>query len=193
MKHWPSHLFPILVLALLAGASFWLSVSVDRDEPDAGGKFRHTPDAIAENFSVHAIDKAGHLRYHLTGPFMMHYGDDDSSLLTSPVLVQYRENALPLTLTGKQAKVSAKGETVYLWDGVTVSRPASEKHSEMNAITTDLTVHPNAGTASTDSPVEMTQGQSWLHATGMQMDNNTATVILQSRVTGEYFRNREQP
>jgi hypothetical protein len=39
----------------------------------------------------------------------------------------------------------------------------------------------------------MTQGQSWLHATGMQMDNNTATVILQSRVTGEYFRNREQP
>ena len=55
MKHWPSQLFPVIVLLILAGLSFWLQSTVDRGETKNDGKFRHDPDATAENFTVRRI------------------------------------------------------------------------------------------------------------------------------------------
>jgi len=190
MKHWPSHTFPIILLALLAALSFWLQKSVDRNEAPHDGKFRHDPDAIAENFSIRRFDDNGQLKYRLTSPYLVHFGDDDSSLVTMPTLINYRQDAPPITLSGKNAKIGAKGEVVYLWDGVVARRPATEERAEMTASMPDLTAQPDQGTAFTNSPVEIVQGRSWLKGTGLAIDNNNATMVLQSQVTGIYYRNK---
>lgn len=193
MKHWPSQLFPIILLALLAGLSFWLQKTVDQGETRSDGKLRHDPDAIAENFVVRRFDDTGNVKYRLTAPYLVHYPDDDSSELQSPVLISYRPDAAPVTLTAKHAKVTAKGETVYLWDDVSATRAATPERPEMVARMPDLTTQPDVGIAFTNSPVEITQGQSWIKGVGAHLDNNTSTLVLQSQVTGLYIRPRTKP
>lgn len=57
----------------------------------------------------------------------------------------------------------------------------------------DLTAQPDAGFAFTNSPVEITQGQSWMTGVGARIDNNNATFELQSQVKGQYIRPRATP
>jgi lipopolysaccharide export system protein LptC len=188
MKHWPSQLFPVIVLAILAGLSFWLQSTVDRGETKNDGRFRHDPDAIAENFTVRRFDQSGQIKYRLTAPYLVHYPDDDTSELKSPVLTSYRAEGSQVVVTGDHAKVTAKGETIYLWDNVSVTRAATPGRLEMVARMPDLTAQPDVGIAFTSSPVEITQGQSWVKGIGMNLDNNTSTLVLQSQVRGLYIR-----
>lgn len=190
MKHWPSQLFPLILLGILAGLSFWLQKAVEPEPARPNGKLRHDPDAYAENFTVRRFDVNGNLKYRLSAPYLEHYPDDDSSELKSPTLISYRPDAPAVTVTGDHAKVSAKGETVFLWDNVSVTREATADRAEMIARMPDLTAQPEIGFAFTNSPVEITQGQSWVKGVGAELDNNKATFVLQSRVTGLYFRPR---
>ena len=193
MKHWPSQLFPIVLLALLAGLTFWLQKTIGGEDVKNDGKLRHDPDAIAENFVIRRFDETGHIKYRLTGPYLVHFPDDDSSELTSPVLISYRPNTPPVTISAKQAKATSKGDTVYMWDDVVITRAATPERLEMIARMPDLTTQPNAGFAFTSSPVEVTQGKSWIKGVGAHFDNNTAILILQSQVTGLYIRPRVKP
>jgi lipopolysaccharide export system protein LptC len=193
MKHWPSQLFPIILLAMLAALTFWLQKVVDDETPKSTGTLQHEPDAIAENFTVRRLDENGQVKYRLTAPYLEHFPDDDSSLIKSPTLISYRPNAAPLTLAADNAKVSSKGETVYLWDKVSVTRAATPERQAMVARMPDLTVQPDLGFAFTNSPVEITEGQSWIKGVGAHLDQNTAIFVLQSQVTGLYIRPKATP
>ena len=187
MKHWQSQIFPIAVLALLAGLSFLLQSAVDRGTLFNNGKERHDPDAVAENFSIVRFDEFGQIKYRLIAPYMEHYPDDDSSLINHPTFISYRPDAPPTLLSSRHGKASASAEVVYLWEDVVAHRDGIDEQPAMVARMTDLTVQSEAGFAFTQSPVEITRGQSWLKGTGMHIDNNASTFVLQSQVTGLYF------
>lgn len=193
MKNWQGQLFPIILLALLAGLSFWLQSAINIEEPRRDGKLRHDPDAIIDNFTMRRFDADGLVKYRLTSPHLVHYPDDDSSELKSPTLIHFRRDSPPFTFTALNAKVSARGETVFLWDDVRASRAATADRPELLARMPDLTVQPDLGTAFTDSPVEITMGQSWLKGTGARIDNNAGTFVLQSQVTGLHVRLEKTP
>jgi lipopolysaccharide export system protein LptC len=193
MKHWPSQLFPIILLALLAGLTFWLQKAMSGGDTHNDGKFRHDPDAIAENFVVRRFDETGQVKYRLIAPYLVHYADDDSSELKSPRLISYRPNASPVEVVAENAKVTSKGETIFLWDDVILTRTASADRPAMVARMPDLTAQPDAGFAFTNSPVEITQGQSWIKGVGAHLDNNTSTLVLKSQVTGLYIRPKATP
>lgn len=194
MRRWTSQqAFPITLLGLLAALSFWLEHSVELPEPRLDSKQRHDPDTIIENFVVRRLDTDGVLQYRLTSPYMEHFPDDDSSLLTLPKLTYYRPDSPDMELSGKNAYVSSKGETVFFWDNVAAVRAATPERPEMVARMPDLTVRPDDGTAFTDSPVEITQGASSLRGTGMFVDNNSSVLILKSKVSGTYYRPKASP
>ena len=188
MKHWQGQLFPIVLAILLAGLSFWLKNAVNIEDPRRDGKLRHDPDAIAENFSVRRFDADGQVKYRLTAPWLEHFPDDDSSELRLPTLVHYRQDRPPLTISADNARVSSQGETIFLWENVQVVRAATAERPELLARMPDLIVQPDLGVAFTNSPVEITQGQSWAKGIGAHIDNNTSTFVLQSQVTGVYVR-----
>jgi lipopolysaccharide export system protein LptC len=193
MKSWPSQTFPIVLLALLAGLTFWLQKTITGDDIKHDGKLRHDPDAIAENFMVRRFDETGHIKYRLNAPYLAHFPDDDSSELKFPTLITYRPDAPTVTISAREAKTTAKGETIYLSEDVIIRRAATTKRPEMLIRTTDLTAKPDAGLAFTDSPVEVTQGQSWVKGIGAHLDNNTSRLTLKSQVTGLYTRPRATP
>jgi lipopolysaccharide export system protein LptC len=184
MKIGSSQFFALLVLALLAGLSFWLKKSVEMPEANRNGKFRHDPDAIAENFEIRVFDDQGRLQQRLRSPFLQHFPDDDSSEMKSPQLERYRPDAPALSIRSEHARVSSKGEVIDLRDDVVARRAASAERPELVARMPDLTVRPDDGVAWTASPVEITEADSWVKGVGMQIDNNLSTFVLQSRVTG---------
>ena len=192
MKHGASQLFAIVLLALLAGLSFWLQQAVAPGETKRDGKLRHDPDSMAENFLMRQFDDQGQVKYRLTAPYLEHYPDDDASLLKNPTLIHYRPDAPTLTVSGENAQVTSKGEVVFLWDDVRVKRDATPERPAAIARMPDLTVHPNDGTAFTQSPVEISEGKSWIKGVGMHLDHNTSTFELQSQVTGLYYPRRVQ-
>lgn len=193
MKNWSGQIFPLILLAFLAALSFWLERAVDLPEGRHDGKLRHDPDTIVERFMVRRINPEGVLQYRLFSPYMEHYPDDDSSFIKKPYLIYYRPDAPDMTLSGQQARVTDGGDTVYLWDEVVATRVATGERPEMVARMPDLTVKPDDGTATTKSPVEITQGASWLKGVGMDIDNNNSTFALQSQVTGLIYRMMPQP
>lgn len=190
MKALSSQFFVIALLAVLAGLTFWLNTSINGEEPRPDSKLRHDPDAKTKNFSIRRFDNTGEVKYLLSAPFMKHFPDDDTSEITSPNLVSFRPEAPPVTITSKFGKITSKAETVFLWDDVSITREATVDRPEMIARMPDLTSQPDAGYAFTNSPVEITQGESWVKGVGAYLDNNTSTLILQSQVTGLYIRPR---
>ena len=192
MKLGSSQLFTIALLASLAGLSFWLERIVAPAELRPDPKLRHDPDSIAENLLVRQFDEEGRVKYRLTAPYLEHFPDDDASELKKPTLTQYRPDAAPVTVSGDNARVTSKGEVVFLWDDVKVVRAATVDRPEAVARMPDLTVHPDDGIAFTQSPVEITEDKSWVKGVGMRLDNNTSTFELQSQVTGLYYPRRVQ-
>ena len=193
MKNWSSQLFPVVLLAILAAMSFWLQRAVEPENSPTDGKLRHEPDAFAENSTIRGFDLEGNPKFRLSAPSLIHFPDDDSTDARFPVLVSYRPASPDVTVSADNGKVSSRGETIFLWDNVRVLRAATPEQPELLARMPDLTALPEAGTAFTNSPVEITQGQSWLKGVGARLDTQAATFVLQSQVTGSYFRPRNQP
>lgn len=193
MKAWSSQVFIIGLLALLAGLTFWLEKGQSVDEARADSKLRHDPDAMADNFVMRRFDETGVIKYRLSAPHMKHYPDDDSSVLSNPMLISYRPEAPPVTIVAKNAISTSKGSTIFMWNDVSITRAASPERQAMVARMPDLTAQTEDGFAFTDSPVEVTQGESWVKATGAFLDNNTSILTLQSQVTGLYIRPRPTP
>ena len=190
MKFASSQIFALVLLALLAGVTFWLQKVTAPVEAVRDGKFRHDPDAMAEKVTVRTFDEGGRVKYRLTAPYMEHFPDDDSSELKSPVLTQFRPDGVTVTMSGNNARVTSQGDTVFLWDDVKAVRSETRDRAAMVARMPDLTVQPDAGTAFTNSPVEITEDRSWAKGVGMQVDNNASTFVLQSQVTGMSYPRR---
>lgn len=193
MNQRSSQIFPLILIGLLAALTFWLERIVDIPESRRDGKLRHDPDTVVENFMLRRFNSEGMLQSRLKAPHMLHYPDDDSSLIQKPYFTYYRPNLPDTVITGEQGRVTEKGDKVYLWGNVVATRAASPMRAEMVARTPDLTIRPNDGTGFTDSPVEITQASSWMKGIGMDIDNNTSVFILRSQVTGIFNRIKPQP
>ena len=74
-------LLPLGVLAALVILTFWLSRFVQPMSGDARAKLRHDPESIVEKFVAQKMSATGDVQYVLKADKLMHYPDDDSSLM----------------------------------------------------------------------------------------------------------------
>lgn len=192
MKNRASAIFPLSVLASIAGISFWLVQVTSLDEPRRDGKNRHDPDYIITGVHYEKLDRSGQLQYTLTTDELRHYPDDDSTDLSQPRLVYLGRKKPSLTISSVTAKVSSEGETVYLQDDVRIERDATQTRPALLGKMPDLTIQTEKETAETRSPVHFTQGNSWLKGVGMHLDNKTQTYVLQSQAVGQFESRKAQ-
>lgn len=191
MRPGTSSFFPLLILAVLAGLSFWLDQATEVQLIKNDGKSRHDPDTVVDNLVVFRHGPDGVLKYKLVGTHMEHYPDNESSLVTAPHLTSYRPGAPDMLLSGQTATVTQEGKHVLVQGEVVVTRAAFADRAELVARTPELTILPDAGKAFNQHPVHITQGESWMKGIGVEVDNNLGTFSLASRVTGEYFQKHQ--
>ena len=181
--------FPLILAALLALITFWINLTVEQQGPKIDGSNRHDPDYTMNNFVTTQTDITGKLRYVLAASEMVHYPDDDSTVLQRPRFTQYTVNKPYTQIEGLRGYVSSNGEEVELVDNVKVVRQAFENKGEMQVLTEKLIILPNQDLVKTDSPVVITQApKTVIHATGMIYDKKNQTVKLLKRVKVHYER-----
>lgn len=186
MKAWSTAAFPISVLTVLAGLSFWLMHATALPEERKDGKDRHDPDYVISGMEIRKLDGSGELQYVLVADQARHYPDDDSTDIDKPHLTYYNPQKPKLYLSAQRARISADGETVQLDEDVRLKRDPTPTRQAIFGYMPDLTVKTEEETAFTASPVRFTQGASWLKGVGMHMDNKTQTYVLQSQATGQF-------
>ncbi len=181
--------FPIVLAILLALLTFWINETVELQGPKLDGSNRHDPDYTMHNFVTTQTDVTGQLRYVLSATEMLHYPDDDSTVLQRPRFTQFTLNKPYTQIEGLRGYVSSNGEEVELVDNVKVVRQAFEGKGEMQVLTEKLLILPNQDLVKTNAPVTIKQApKTVITAVGMIYDKKNQTVKLLNRVKVHYER-----
>jgi lipopolysaccharide export system protein LptC len=177
---------PLLLAGALAGFTFWLDRFAQGPERDVVGPSRHDPDYIVDKLSAVHLDKTGAASYSLVAAKMVHYPDDDATLLTSPRFVSYGSPKAPLTVAASEGVMTSRGDHVYFQDDVRVTRAAHEGASELVMRTSFLDVIPDLHIARTDRAVTVTDDATTVTAVGLEVNGETRVIKLLSNVRGSY-------
>jgi lipopolysaccharide export system protein LptC len=183
--------FPLLLLALLAALTFWIDRTVGPPTPTPDGTTRHDPDFMAEKLFAIRMTPGGQVKHTLFAEKMVHYPDDDTTHLASPVFTSYATANSPVTITAKQGLVSSEGENVYFKDNVRAARAPYDNKSELVVRTSYLHIVPDDNIAKTDQPVTISDANITVDAIGLELNNETRILKLHSRVRGTYEQNKK--
>jgi lipopolysaccharide export system protein LptC len=183
--------FPLLLLALLAALTFWIDRTVGPPTPTPDGTTRHDPDFMAEKLFAIRMTPGGQIKHTLFAEKMVHYPDDDTTHLASPVFTSYATANSPVTITAKQGLVSSEGENVYFTDNVRAARAPYDNKSELVVRTSYLHIVPDDNIAKTDQPVTISDANITVDAIGLELNNETRILKLHSRVRGTYEQNKK--
>lgn len=189
MKDRAASMFPLVMLVLLAALTFWLNRFIQDDKPR--GPLRHDPDYWVERFEVRRFDMEGQLQHTLTAAKLMHYPDDDSTIVTAPHITYYRPP--PTEVSARMAYIGRDGKEIDLVDDVKVIRHGALGESPPTVLETrTLKIFPDDERGSTRDPVVITQGKSVIHGSGLDLDNKSGITVMHGRVTGTLHRNRTE-
>ena len=176
---------PLLPLILLLAATYLLNQQV-QPLPQVQSQLRHDVDYYIDNFTATSLNLQGQPRFTLAAEKMSHYPDDDSTHLQMPRLTNLYADRPPMLTTSLTGMISSKGDDVYLYDNVRITRPASPGFPEENFSTDYLHVIPNRDWAETDKSVVMTSPNTEIRAVGMELDYKARIVKLLSRVSANH-------
>jgi len=177
---------PLLLAGMLAALTFWLDRFAQGPARDLVGPSRHDPDYIVDKLSGVRMGESGTVSYSLSAGKMVHYPDDDTTLLTSPRFISYGSSKATVTITSSEGVVSGKGDHVYFQDDVRVTRAALEGSRELVMRTSFLHVVPDHHIAMTDRSVTLSDDANTVTAVGLEMNNETRVIKLLSKVQGTY-------
>ena len=188
VKDRAASLFPLVMLLLLAALTFWLNRVIQGDNPR--GPQRHDPDYWVERFEVRRFDFEGKLQHTLVADKLLHYADDDTTIVTAPHITYHQQ---PLSeIFARMAYIGRDGKEIDLVDDVRVIRQSALKNSPPTVLATrTLKVFPDDERGRTNDPVAITQGKSVINGRGgLELDNRSGITVLRGRVTGTLHRNR---
>lgn len=187
MKTSGTALFPIALLAALAGLTFWLSNATNIDESKRRSSQRHDPDFIVENFTVERFDEQGQLIQVLKAPRMAHFPDDESTDVTKPELVHYA-GTRPTRIQAQSAWLSKDGKEVRLKGDVRLTREEGAGSPRTELTTAALTVFPDQEMARGNVPVTVRQGNSVISGDRIEYRGKENLAILEGRARGTFPR-----
>ena len=189
MKLRTQAVFPIALLLLLLGLTFWLKRATETQDIYSDSLLRHDPDYFAENFTVRRYSNTGALQSTLVAQRMVHYPDDETTIVTEPKMV-FLKGPRPTTLTARQGLVSPDAREVTLVEDVRGVRTATATDPEIVFTTSHLTVFPDDEQVNTTAAVTITQGPSIIRGVGMEADNKTQIYQLHSQVNSTIEKKR---
>jgi lipopolysaccharide export system protein LptC len=181
-------LFPVVVMALLAGLTFWLDRATQPQDDSRSGKHRHDPDFIVDNFRVRRFAADGGLQHTLLATKMLHYADDESTEVVAPRLTYHRTPLL--NITANTAWLDKDGKHVRLNGDVRIVRDAIGGKPPTEIDTSVLHAVPDDEFAHTAAAVKITQGLTVLHGTGMESNNKTQISVLFGPTNGIIHNNQ---
>jgi lipopolysaccharide export system protein LptC len=179
------------MMIIVVGIATWTTFMSYRPQNNTSTNTKQLPDAFMEDITAFIMDKQGKLSMKIVTPKMIHFTENDTTMLTTPQLTLYRKSPNPWFVTAKYAKATEGVENVHFWDNVMIQHDADQVNPATLIKTSTLMVHPNRKTAETNQFVTMIQPNLVVKAIGMQADMNSGDIKLLSQTRGEYVPSLE--
>jgi len=182
--------FPVLLMGLLALATYWLVRSTPSLEPRAPtAPVQHLPDYFMHQFSVKTFDARGQLKSEVMGREGRHFPDTDTLEIDQVHIRSFSVDGELTTATARQALVNGDASEVQLIGQAIVEREASRDKSgktQAALIFRGEFLHAFMDTDRIKShkPVELTRGADRFTANSMDYDNREGLMLLSGRVRG---------
>ena len=178
----PIPLLPLSVLILLVALTFWLSRFGQSDQVRPDSVQRHYPDLIIENFSALKLGESGDVEYAVNAGKMMHFRDDDSTLLEKVVLTAIQPNHPKVTASaprGQLVKRQDGADEVMMEGGVRIETEPDDRYPRLNLATPRLTVIPDKNIARSSDGVVMQSPGAELTAKSFLLNTLTRKIVFE--------------
>ena len=180
--------FPVILLASLAGLSYWLDSQVQRGDRPLGDSTK-TPDYYLEDFSATRFGKDGTVVQQLAAKKMIHFQEGLPTEVLEPQLTNTPPGKPPMRMRADTGKVSPDNEHVYLMGNVVGIREATPGHSKLTVTTEYLHVRPRDEKAESNKRVTIVDANGTHVGGSLEVDNKARTIKLRNGVTGEIKAN----
>ena len=179
-------ILPVLaLLGVVAAIGWWLQQRLQ--EVTAPPAPATGPDLVMEDFRITGTDRAGDISYRLEGPRMVHYVEDDRTVIEAPRGQVLASDGAVWLIRGEKATVGPGGREAWFTGQVDIERPARSGHPPLRIRTRDLRLQLDRRLARTDAPARIELGRvDWIEGVGMRADFGHRRLDLLSRVRGEY-------
>lgn len=177
---------PITIALLLALGTWWLADQQRRAFEEPAAVSPTNPDFIIEHASMVRIGRQGAAETMISADRLVHYTQDDRSVLDNPRVLQTRHDEPPVTVTARTGESLNQAEVVKLTGDVRMTRAATAEMPPLDLRTERLTIRPDDDRAFTDAPVRIDQGSSVLLGDGMDFDNSFRTLQVRERVRATF-------
>jgi len=175
-------LFPLIVAALLALASYWLQYVVSNEGADKANGGRGAPDAIVTNFHIDKFDDQGRLAMRLLGQKLTHYPLDDSSDVVQPE-VRFLAVSRHSVWNSKHARITEQGDNVLLTGKVHGTRDATANSAAQILDTEEMTLLTRQEIGRAPKDLQLSQGPSLIVANAGGVWNNIEGTVTLNQVT----------
>lgn len=172
-----SHYFPLVIVGLLAGSSYWLEFIVRNERSTNAPTDRRAPDAYVENLALDRFDATGQHQFHLVAETMTHYAINDTADFEQPRLL-FKKNQRTFDVRSDKGRGANLTREVSLEGNVLGIRKVVPGGIEQHLSTESLTVFVDDEIAETDQPVVATQSGSRIEALGANWNNASGTLRL---------------
>ncbi len=161
-------LFVRLLLLALAVIS-WFLVQSRQEEAEVYDPQDHRPDYWVRDLDTTELDDRGKPRYSLQAEKMVHFDDDDSTVLTEPRLTVLSPEKPPWRVNSNTGWVSEDRTLVLLSGDVTIKREGRGRLRPIRAVTSQLRIKPEEKYAETDRHVRIDSYGDWLESDGAEI------------------------
>lgn len=179
---------PVLLMALLAAASYWLlRLTPEAVEPAAQGPVTHEPDYFMRRFSVKVFDETGALKTEVYGAEARHHPDTDSTEIDQARIRSVNSNGLLTSATAQrvisnsaQTEFVLQGDAVVVREGGRGANGAAVPRMEFRGEVLQVFTDPQRLVS--DRPVTLLRGNDQINADSLDYVGDDGVALLKGRV-----------
>ena len=174
---------PLLMMAALARRHLVAGPNApSTDTPRAAVAPRHEADYVMTRFVVQRFGSDGALRTQIEGDRLRHFPDDDTLEIDHAKIRAIGSDGVVTLAVADRALANGDGSEVQLLGNAHVTRPAAaSRRTPSSSTASSCRAFRNIERVRSHLPVVVTQGQSVIHAEGMEYDNLARIVDLKGR------------
>jgi lipopolysaccharide export system protein LptC len=182
-----SSYLPLLLMLLLALATWWLIKNTPHAEDERGPVIpKHVPDYSMRHFAVQRFAADGRPKVRIEGEQMRHYPDTDTIEIDTVRIRSVGADGRTVEATARLARANADATDVQLLGGAhVVSRAASAAEPPIEFDGETLDARLDTERLHSDQPVTVRQGATEVRAQGFDYDNLSRRVRLAGRVQAQ--------
>lgn len=158
-----------LWVAIIALSSWWLVKLSYLEDISLAPVSAHSPDYFSKGYTKWEMDDAGRLKNKLLANEVVHYGDDQTTHLSFPVMFFHNEKTPPWVIKSEVGTLSGDGKDLLLSGKVSIAREKASGSAQLTINTSMLRVKPETSYAETDEWAELISPPNKTTGTGMKL------------------------